>query len=1191
MAPTDLDASLALYNATDGPSWVASTGWGTDAPLSNWFGVKVNCEGRAVKLILTLNVLRGNIPPQLGQLGALTHLDLSNNRLDGNIPPQLGQLGALESLNLADNKLDGAIPPELGDLRELQELWLSINQLTGAIPPELGDLRELRDLRLNHNQLTGHIPQQLGNLSAVENLVLSHNKLVGPIPAELGALRELRELWLDNNELTTIWDHTQEIDGVGREEQTDIESGGTVPSQLLRLLDVFDRSDLELYNNPWTEPPESIVFKGAKRIRGYFEDLFSEPCRIQRNSVKVVLVGQEGAGKTSLCRSMKANKAAPTGEWKENSTIFADVEPMVLEGASVRVYDCAGQVAYTGLLQMFLTSRPVCVLVCDAAAFGKASNGVGGLVDRDCRKLEELCVCDWLRSISRRVPGNDVVLVATKCDLAGGNPRETGRRIEEACRTWLADWVRDGMEPVGVEEGVCLTSCCVRVEDGVCCSGFSKRGNDSSGNHASSGAWACDWRDSAGEASSPGFLHRLVNKPDGGGLRGAQMVLPRSWDISLTGLEALELGRDPVEMIVRKLGDTDGGQAVQLAESEGGGYHGITVEELRAKWHETVRELARRGITVTNPENALEGALSIREFEGSLVRHEMFVFLDVVWLARVLKPLLNHKDEKSYNGSVKLGDSGGTCITLRDPVDIASWSRLKVEGILEPRLAQAMWPAGLSEYVLPTLLSLGLAFSLGNDPAGEVVVLLRLQSDRPAGVGKVMDTFRSKNDPVFTASWKFFLGVPPGAIEKVLTRCCSIGGVRVFWRFGVLVHGSFGDGGGGSGIFAVDLEYAADGNKLTAQVYGDICDPAPWAALSYAISAVRVMLLEFPGLHSEGSLRCPQPKHGGAMPFTTATRAGDKILLERAGGKPGCPLCSSETGGRGAAAAELLLMVDIRRERDEIFHEVKTRFDALDGRYSLSRQSTDSRGGNVLDRIVGTVNRIEGTANRIEGTVNLIKGGMQEILMSLKNLQGPNYPFPHVVVVEEVKTQGKRSLVTKVRDTFVQDMTLHFLCPVDMSKVPCGVNGEGYRFRETRGWVKKLSPVLQVAVVTAKVALKASAGLDVDISEFLQAVKEGGVEEIADRTLDEEALSRVVSGEEVAGADMQRDTRASYEALKDFMEREDRKRRKNAKDDDGYIDFSERMQRLSDGKGGMVWVRTENVQRWRDSHPNSAPWR
>lgn len=75
--------------------------------------------------------------------------------------------------------------------------------------------------------------------------------------------------------------------------------GGPVPSQLRRLLDILDgASFLELDNNPWAEPPESIVAKGAKGIRGYFEDLFSEPCRIQRNSVKAVLVGQEGAGKT-----------------------------------------------------------------------------------------------------------------------------------------------------------------------------------------------------------------------------------------------------------------------------------------------------------------------------------------------------------------------------------------------------------------------------------------------------------------------------------------------------------------------------------------------------------------------------------------------------------------------------------------------------------------------------------------------------------------------------------------------------------------------------------------------------------------------------------------------------------------------------------------------------------------------------
>ncbi|CAN0173082.1 unnamed protein product, partial [Ectocarpus sp. 4 AP-2014] len=89
-------------------------------------------------------------------------------------------------------------------------------------------------------------------------------------------------------------------------------------------------------------------------------------------------------------------------------------------------------------------------------------------------------------SISRRVPGNDVIFVATKCDMVGGNPRETGRRMEEACQRWLASWVRDGMQPVRVEDGVCLTSCFAprtEVREGA-----------NGGNYASEGGWACDWR-------------------------------------------------------------------------------------------------------------------------------------------------------------------------------------------------------------------------------------------------------------------------------------------------------------------------------------------------------------------------------------------------------------------------------------------------------------------------------------------------------------------------------------------------------------------------------------------------------------------------------------------------------------------------------------------------------------------------
>lgn len=199
------------------------------------------------------------------------------------------------------------------------------------------------------------------------------------------------------------------------------------------------------------------------------------------------------------------------------------------------LYGVLVQVAYTGLLQMFLTSRSVCALVCDAEAFGQRGDRMGGPVQEDCRKLEELRVCDWLRSISRRLPDSDTILVATKCDLAGGSSREIGTRMEHACRTWLASWTGNGMPPVRLEEGVSLTSCCVPEDD--------EQENGSKGNHAAEGAWACDWHDNSGEEASLSLLHRLVNKSDGTGLRGAQMVLPRSWDIALTVLAAIERGR------------------------------------------------------------------------------------------------------------------------------------------------------------------------------------------------------------------------------------------------------------------------------------------------------------------------------------------------------------------------------------------------------------------------------------------------------------------------------------------------------------------------------------------------------------------------------------------------------------------------------------------------------------------------
>ena len=56
------DALVALYRATNGNSWDEKQGWCTNAPLSEWHGVKVS-EGRVVALDLRQNNLQGKAYP------------------------------------------------------------------------------------------------------------------------------------------------------------------------------------------------------------------------------------------------------------------------------------------------------------------------------------------------------------------------------------------------------------------------------------------------------------------------------------------------------------------------------------------------------------------------------------------------------------------------------------------------------------------------------------------------------------------------------------------------------------------------------------------------------------------------------------------------------------------------------------------------------------------------------------------------------------------------------------------------------------------------------------------------------------------------------------------------------------------------------------------------------------------------
>ncbi|MBC5621887.1 leucine-rich repeat protein [Butyricimonas hominis] len=203
---SDRETLIAFYNATGGQNWINNANWCSDKPLSEWYGVTCNGDGRVIKLELDGNNLIGNIPSGLGKLSELQYLGLGlgeeRNQLTGNIPPELGNLTNLQTLRLSSNALTGSIPKELSLLVKLEYLELCDNRLSGEIPVELGLLTELTNLFLHMNQLTGNIPAELGNLQKLERLFLMYNQLTGNIPKEFGKLITLSVLALHDNNLS-----------------------------------------------------------------------------------------------------------------------------------------------------------------------------------------------------------------------------------------------------------------------------------------------------------------------------------------------------------------------------------------------------------------------------------------------------------------------------------------------------------------------------------------------------------------------------------------------------------------------------------------------------------------------------------------------------------------------------------------------------------------------------------------------------------------------------------------------------------------------------------------------------------------------------------------------------------------------------------------------------------------------------
>ena len=193
-------ALMELFNSTGGVKWIRKDNWGTDKPLSEWYGVKVE-NGEVVELNLSKNNLDGELKFELSNLPSIKVMEMDENKIRGAIPDDFGKtkteggetrvnLQYLEELNLSKNEFNGEIPKNLFNIASLKSLVLGKNELEGDIPSEVGNLTELKELDLSENNLTGNLPEEMANLTLLEVLSIFGNKLSGDIPTEI-----LQSIW------------------------------------------------------------------------------------------------------------------------------------------------------------------------------------------------------------------------------------------------------------------------------------------------------------------------------------------------------------------------------------------------------------------------------------------------------------------------------------------------------------------------------------------------------------------------------------------------------------------------------------------------------------------------------------------------------------------------------------------------------------------------------------------------------------------------------------------------------------------------------------------------------------------------------------------------------------------------------------------------------------------------------------
>lgn len=242
------------------------------------------------------------------------------------------------------------------------------------------------------------------------------------------------------------------------------------------------------------------------------------------------------------------------------------------------------------------------------------------------------------------------------------------------------------------------------------------------------------------------------------------------------------------------------------------------------------------------------------------------IFLDVLWLSKVLNPIMSHK--------------------LKREIFDDNWALMKGklvnDKILRPRFAIHLWNESIENVTLQSeevaealfraLVKLGVALPLGHaadssTPHG-MLDITRLDEKCDGDTQREFDTElvseMRPGDHDVTLKWKFDkMGHPHGLVERLIASCQVLGKVKskAWWRYGAVFKSHFKRSrvNGNGSLYTVALSmtsYNDPERELAARVVGPMENPRVWAAFRFVASAVVTFSKDWPGVLWEGWPEC-----------------------------------------------------------------------------------------------------------------------------------------------------------------------------------------------------------------------------------------------------------------------------------------------------------------------------------------------